>query len=349
LIDPQQGDRLPDAPFANLLVGCPFEHDTLGRSIDRRRGTIVRRITLLLAVALSVVLGPMAPGASAHPPQPYVYSEPQSAEAGTTVTVGGQDFPQGRVEIRWGAVDGALIGETTAPARLKDQSAPFEEVSVTIPEASEGRHYLYAVGYDELGQRVDAYTPFEVVAPPAPAAENEPKQPAQNERTTEEPSAGSPPSAGSNPRVSQNAEQKTQQSVSVDASSVAEVGARPVTVGTSAPSSKKEIHPSRYAIRDLEMLSPSIARPAHAVGSDGVAMSRIARQASDRSAPIWDVAMMLVAAAILLLMRRRALHRQRIVTQLRIRVADGPPMLETVGRTEEWDDPPNDEAHRTAA
>lgn len=93
--------------------------------------------------ALSVVLGTAGTG-YACVPQPFITIRPlASAVAGAQVTVDGQLFDSGtRIEIRWNAADGAVLGTA--------QSADFS-VPVTVPQGPPGLYTVLAVSRSPSG------------------------------------------------------------------------------------------------------------------------------------------------------------------------------------------------------
>lgn len=70
-------------------------------------------------------------------PQPFLLVQPRSSgPSGSQVTVQGQNMAGGRVELRWNALDGPLLGTAEGPSF---------SVPVTIPDQSTGLYVVVAL------------------------------------------------------------------------------------------------------------------------------------------------------------------------------------------------------------
>lgn len=94
-----------------------------------------------LAVAATVAA---ASSAWACVPQPIIASiQPRSSgAAGSEVTVLGENFDPGVVELRWNGADGTLLGKAAGPAFAQ---------AVTIPPAEDGLYVIIALTRDRGG------------------------------------------------------------------------------------------------------------------------------------------------------------------------------------------------------
>lgn len=121
------------------------------------------RAAVLAAISLMLIAGSAS---YACVPQPFVVIHPQSSGAvGSQVTVNGQLFENGRVEIRWNATDGPLL----ATAQSTDFAMP-----VTVPSAPPGLYTLIAVSRGANGVLGSvARAEFQVTGPaPVPITES---------------------------------------------------------------------------------------------------------------------------------------------------------------------------------
>lgn len=96
-------------------------------------------------------------------------SSPNYGPTGSNVTVTGSSFTDGRVEIRWNAVSGPLIGEATGPNF---------SITVKIPNAVQDNYVILAVATDASGVTWKMATPFEVTA--AGAVQTQPNRPSRS-------------------------------------------------------------------------------------------------------------------------------------------------------------------------
>ena len=109
------------------------------------------------------VLVPLVLGASvawACGPLAITEVSPHSGFAGSAAKVSGDEFPGGRVEVRWDTGDGPLLATSEGPSFSVDITIP--------PSASRGVHYIVVRGVPRtgLGYRQSTVV-FEVTAPPA--------------------------------------------------------------------------------------------------------------------------------------------------------------------------------------
>ena len=90
-------------------------------------------------------------------PMPYVLVQPRaSGPPGTTVDVVGSNFETEVTEVRWNALDGALLAKA---------SGPSFSASITIPDDPEGLYTVLAVSRGAQGEVLDvARTPFAVTS-----------------------------------------------------------------------------------------------------------------------------------------------------------------------------------------
>lgn len=134
-----------------------------------------------VGVAVAAVLAALAALAPAWAcvPQPTITSvQPRaSGPAGAEVTVAGENFEDGPVELRWNEVQGPLLGESDGPAF---------SIPVTVPDDPEGLYVLIALSRQAGGGvGATARTSFLVGEPAAPSAttqpakDSEPAPPAQ--------------------------------------------------------------------------------------------------------------------------------------------------------------------------
>lgn len=119
------------------------------------RGT--RRIALAALTLTGLLLG----GASlawACTAQAYITLSTRSGEAGSRITVTGERFAPGPVEIRWDSPSGPVIGEARGPS--------FSVRVQTPSNAAPDVYHITAVGYTAAGSAVagKASAPFEVLA-----------------------------------------------------------------------------------------------------------------------------------------------------------------------------------------
>lgn len=117
------------------------------------RSSVTRRTVGVGAAMFALALGGASVAWACASIQPKVSSQgTSSGPAGSQITLTGRDFAPGRVEIRWNTLTGQMLGEALGPSF---------SVSVTIPNAAVGMHYILAV--PSVGNR--ATMPFEVTAP----------------------------------------------------------------------------------------------------------------------------------------------------------------------------------------
>lgn len=140
-----------------------------------------RRTLVLTGMAAAVLMA--ASFAWACQPQPYIALSPDSGPSGTTVSVTGQNFQEGSVELRWNSANGHLLGTTSGPQFVTE---------VTIPESGDGTYVVMAVQYQENGdfRGQPGRAPFTVASeapesPPPP--ETPPEQPERPEEKPERP------------------------------------------------------------------------------------------------------------------------------------------------------------------
>jgi hypothetical protein len=114
-----------------------------------------------IAAAVAVVLLAGTGRAWACVPQPGIVVQPRSsAPAGSQVTVTGQAFGDSRVEIRWNATDGELLGAVPGPNFTAD---------IAIPQAPPGLYTLIAIMREPDGAVANtARAPFQVLEAGAP-------------------------------------------------------------------------------------------------------------------------------------------------------------------------------------
>lgn len=133
----------------------------------RRSGPHLHHVLIGLVVLLALSIG--AAQALACVPMPYVLIQPRaSGPPGTTVDVVGSNFETEVTEVRWNALDGALLAKA---------SGSSFSASVTIPDDPEGLYTVLAISRGAQGEVLDvARTPFAVTsrnpgaqATPAPA------------------------------------------------------------------------------------------------------------------------------------------------------------------------------------
>lgn len=120
--------------------------------------------------------------------------DPSSGAQGTTVTLSGEGFRPGPVEIRWDSPKGQVIGMATAePGRVEGALGASFVTSVTIPDAAPGRHVIVAV---PSGTLFAAPAPFEVTAPTVAPRDPKPAPPAPSDPTPGDPAPDVPVAPG---------------------------------------------------------------------------------------------------------------------------------------------------------
>lgn len=116
--------------------------------------------------ATAIMLGAVAWACTAQPvigtpvggPNGGSALSPQSGPSTTQVRVDGRDFNAGPVEVRWNSAGGSEL------ASPRPQGPSFS-VTIVIPEASQGTHYVVAFQRDTAGNiDVIARAPFQVTA-----------------------------------------------------------------------------------------------------------------------------------------------------------------------------------------
>ena len=96
-----------------------------------------RPVRYLIAFGLAALAVGASSRAWACFPYPVVSVQPQaSGPSKTEVTVSGVDFETNKVEVRWNALDGPMLGTG---------QGPNFSVPVTIPEAEDGLYTLFAL------------------------------------------------------------------------------------------------------------------------------------------------------------------------------------------------------------
>lgn len=95
-----------------------------------------RAIVASMGIAVAVVVATSL--AWACSPSAYVEVNPATGPVGSTVTVTGNAFNSGPVEIRWNAISGRSLGTAAGPGF---------SVGVKIPEAKPGGHVIVVVQY----------------------------------------------------------------------------------------------------------------------------------------------------------------------------------------------------------
>lgn len=179
----------------------------------------MRRRACFVLIALFALVVATAGVAEAHPASAYVRVEPQSGSSGDEVRViGGDWYPESRVEIRWESPEGTLLGETMTdspppelnPAYPDEKPRARFETYVTIPEAPGGRHVVYAVGIQADGDAASPAAAFEIVIPAASEKRNAPDEEQQNQQE---------PAARSGETLPQSGEESRRGDARSDASS----------------------------------------------------------------------------------------------------------------------------------
>lgn len=103
----------------------------------------IRSKVAVAAFGLAVTTLAWAAAAWACFPLPLVTVAPQaSGAAGDEVTVNGVDLGAGAIELRWNALDGALLGRG---------SGPNFSIPVTIPDAPDGVYVIVALTREANG------------------------------------------------------------------------------------------------------------------------------------------------------------------------------------------------------
>lgn len=102
-------------------------------------------------------------------PYPYVFVEPRaSAPPGTEVTVSGSGFGADSLEVRWRAIDGALLVKANGPTF---------SVPVTVPDEPPGLYTLLVVSRGRGGEVLGATsTVFDVTGPASAEARTIPPE-----------------------------------------------------------------------------------------------------------------------------------------------------------------------------
>lgn len=135
----------------------------------QREMAVTARAKALVATtvgATALMLGAVAWACTAQPvigtpvggPNGGSALSPQSGPSTTPVRVDGRDFNAGPVEVRWNSAGGTEL------ASPRPQGPSFS-VTIVIPEASQGTHYVVAFQRDTAGNiDVIARAPFQVTA-----------------------------------------------------------------------------------------------------------------------------------------------------------------------------------------
>ncbi len=133
---------------------------------------------LAAAASAALVITVAATSARACVPYPYVFVEPRaSAPPGTQVTVSGSGFGADSLEVRWRAIDGALLVKANGPTF---------SVPVTVPDEPPGLYTLLVVSRGRGGEVLGATpTVFDVTGA---GAGNPPEPPTTATQPAEAPS-----------------------------------------------------------------------------------------------------------------------------------------------------------------
>lgn len=121
-----------------------------------RRSRLQRALAAAASGALIITVATAS--AWACVPYPYVFVEPRaSAPAGTEVTVSGSGFGADSLEVRWRAIDGALLVKAAGPTF---------SVPVIVPDEPPGLYTLLVVSRGRGGEVLGATpTVFDVTGP----------------------------------------------------------------------------------------------------------------------------------------------------------------------------------------
>jgi hypothetical protein len=130
------------------------------RSLRPRHGVVP-------VVLMVLTLAGAGARALACVPQPYILVYPHaSGPGGTTVDVVGANFEMDEAELRWNALDGALLAKA---------SGNSFSTNITIPDEPEGLYTLLAISRGAQGEIFEvARTPFAVTSKGVGAKEGPP-------------------------------------------------------------------------------------------------------------------------------------------------------------------------------
>ena len=184
-----------------------------------------------------------------------VVIEQRSAPPGSEIAVTGRTFGDGVTSIHLDSPDGAIVGTA---------STSNFDLSVRVPDAEPGIHYLVAVGHDKQGTVVgQASAALEITSAPTaasvatevPAPEPGPESPPEVAATTNESDLGSDRAAPTPvpQRVAQAQPVRPRTGAVAEAATAVTVPpvAEPVPAGELAPVVAAETVSSRAAVDDL--------------------------------------------------------------------------------------------------
>lgn len=185
--------------------------------------------------------------------------DPESGDTGTMVTLSGEGFQSGPVEIRWDSQTGPVIGMADArPGRVEGAVGASFTTSVSIPDAAPGQHLLVAVPGGTL-----FYAPKAFVVTAPTVEPRDPKTPPPGDSPGEPPSREPVPSepVPGEPVPSEPAPVDPVPSPATDPGSDA---AAPVVVTPPAPSVRQSegVQPAPAANRSAALPPPSSEPPA---------------------------------------------------------------------------------------
>lgn len=180
----------------------------------------LRRVALLLAAVAALVLAGAGIAFACTGRASLTGLQPKSAKPGTLVTVSGESWHDGPVELRWENPRGQKLGDPTGPT--------FSE-NVRIPDVEDGTYSIVAVAYyqgthvekgrDSLPFKVSSGDPYASGDPSGDNSQSPPSEsgdPSGSE--TRDPSGQDSPEQNSESSDSSNSTQNTASSSSMNAS-----------------------------------------------------------------------------------------------------------------------------------